>query len=297
MRLYSEEFNKSAFDFNVGIHQVVLDICSPLFSNTCIKHFRYMKMYKNYKYLSIGTNLEYLKYYLQNLKEPGKIFEPARIFSSSQVTRETGKSYFIWPNQYSKDIKDPLFEILYEFNVWNGFTVSKYTDDYVETWSFATDKASESTTQFYVNNLSLFDQFIVYFKKYTSEFTKDINDEKLAVFQNPFNLNCVSSDSLGNKDLKDFLPGKNNITMFKFLCENGKIATLSARELECLFYISSGKTMKSIANIMSISPRTVEVHIQSIKRKTNTHYKAELSNLINLDEMILYKQISTNSLH
>lgn len=255
-----------------------------------------MRMYKNYKYLSIGTNLEYLKYYLQNLKEPGAIFEPARIFSSTSLApNKDNLRYFIWPNQYSKDIKDPLFEILYKFNVWNGFTISKYTDDYVETWSFATDKTSESTTQFYINNLPLFDRFITYFKKCTSEFTKEINDEKLAVFQNPFNLNCVSSEGLSNKILNDVLSAKNNIKMFKFLCENSRISTLSNREIECLFYISSGKTMKNIAKVMSISPRTVEMHINAIKRKTNINYKADLSNLISLDEMILYKQIFKNS--
>ncbi len=42
---------------------------------------------------------------------------------------------------------------------------------------------------------------------------------------------------------------------------------LSPRESECLFYIIRGKTMKSIADIFSISPRTIEKHVESIKRK------------------------------
>jgi two-component system nitrate/nitrite response regulator NarL len=43
---------------------------------------------------------------------------------------------------------------------------------------------------------------------------------------------------------------------------------LSARELEILSYIAEGKISKEIADILSLSPRTVETHRQNIMRKT-----------------------------
>lgn len=43
--------------------------------------------------------------------------------------------------------------------------------------------------------------------------------------------------------------------------------SLSTRELECLFFLLRGKTAKTIARILSLSPRTVEHYIDQIKSK------------------------------
>lgn len=290
MFLTSEKFNKSAFEFNSSIHRFVTLICTPLFQNTCIKHFRYMRMYKNYKYLSIGTCLPYLEQYLQNLKEPGKVFEPDKIYSSpSLLTTRSDLTYFLWPNKYSEEVKDPLFDLLYHFDIWNGFTISRCTDDYVETWSFATSKNEESTTQFYINNLPLLDSFVMYFQERISDFIKEINDDKLAVFQTPFNLNCKINDVKPN--LSDNLVPSNSLSeIFNPLNNNNKISSLSKRELECLYHIVRGHATKKVANIMGISPRTIEAHINSIKRKTKANYKTDLSSLLTLEEIVFLKE-------
>jgi len=44
---------------------------------------------------------------------------------------------------------------------------------------------------------------------------------------------------------------------------------LSMRELEILQWVASGKTQQDIGDILSISPRTVEVHLRSSREKLN----------------------------
>lgn len=51
---------------------------------------------------------------------------------------------------------------------------------------------------------------------------------------------------------------------------------LSARELECLFYLVRGKTSADIAECMRLSKRTVESYIDNIKIKMNCPTKADL---------------------
>jgi DNA-binding CsgD family transcriptional regulator len=51
---------------------------------------------------------------------------------------------------------------------------------------------------------------------------------------------------------------------------------LSARELDCLFYMVRGKTMKETAKALSISPRTVETHVEQIKVKTQLQSRGEI---------------------
>lgn len=51
---------------------------------------------------------------------------------------------------------------------------------------------------------------------------------------------------------------------------------LSKREEECLFYLLQGRSMKLIANILAISPRTVETHIENLKVKFDCNNKYEV---------------------
>lgn len=51
---------------------------------------------------------------------------------------------------------------------------------------------------------------------------------------------------------------------------------LSTREMECLFYMLRGKTVKGIGEILQLSFRTVEDHITNIKRKFNVIRKPDL---------------------
>ena len=51
---------------------------------------------------------------------------------------------------------------------------------------------------------------------------------------------------------------------------------LTERESECLFYLLRGKSTKFIANILNISCRTIEFHIDNIKAKFSCRSKSEL---------------------
>ncbi|EKD54722.1 MAG: transcription regulator LuxR family protein [uncultured bacterium] len=51
---------------------------------------------------------------------------------------------------------------------------------------------------------------------------------------------------------------------------------LSAREIECMFYLIRGKTMTQIATILRLSKRTVEYYLQNIKNKWSCHTKSDL---------------------
>ena len=52
--------------------------------------------------------------------------------------------------------------------------------------------------------------------------------------------------------------------------------SLTSREQDCMSYLVRGKTMKQIAQLMHISPRTVESHLTHIKEKLNCKTKSDL---------------------
>lgn len=53
---------------------------------------------------------------------------------------------------------------------------------------------------------------------------------------------------------------------------------LTVRETECLFLLIRGKTAKEIGKFLTISPRTVEVYVENIKRKMNAISRSDIIN-------------------
>jgi DNA-binding CsgD family transcriptional regulator len=65
----------------------------------------------------------------------------------------------------------------------------------------------------------------------------------------------------------------------RFLIRNNpNSAGLSRREIDCLYYLTKGMTIKEIARNISLSPRTVEHYLESAKLKLNCRTRAELIN-------------------
>jgi DNA-binding CsgD family transcriptional regulator len=55
---------------------------------------------------------------------------------------------------------------------------------------------------------------------------------------------------------------------------------LTHRELQCVKYLSIGKTTEEIAIIFNISKRTIETHIENLKRKFNCYNQFSLGYLL-----------------
>jgi DNA-binding CsgD family transcriptional regulator len=60
------------------------------------------------------------------------------------------------------------------------------------------------------------------------------------------------------------------------LPQSNKLALLSNRERECVYFLSIGYTDKKIAKQLNISPRTVETHISAAKSRLSVATRAEL---------------------
>lgn len=52
--------------------------------------------------------------------------------------------------------------------------------------------------------------------------------------------------------------------------------SFTKRESECLFLLARGATIKRMAQILGLSPRTVEMHVNNLKHKLGVSYKSDL---------------------
>ncbi len=53
----------------------------------------------------------------------------------------------------------------------------------------------------------------------------------------------------------------------------------SRREYESMLWLSRGKTIKEVARILQLSPKTVEGHLAHAKDKTNCTFRSQLLDL------------------
>ena len=61
-------------------------------------------------------------------------------------------------------------------------------------------------------------------------------------------------------------------------------AYFTKREAECMVLLLKGKTINSVANILNLSPRTVEYYLKNMKSKLGCRTKFELVDLVYASE-------------
>jgi len=72
------------------------------------------------------------------------------------------------------------------------------------------------------------------------------------------------------------LQGDDLLPVSYILNNEHKPLPLTDKQENCLFLLVRGKTIKEIAKILNLSPRTVEDHLDGIKTKLGCHYKSEI---------------------
>lgn len=83
-----------------------------------------------------------------------------------------------------------------------------------------------------------------------------------------------------NSTSKTTLPKKKAPPSYYYLgAKYGKIS-FTKREAECMLFFLKGKTINKVAEVLSLSPRTVEYYIKGMKRKVGCRTKFELVDLV-----------------
>lgn len=76
--------------------------------------------------------------------------------------------------------------------------------------------------------------------------------------------------------LDNKLLGKNTKPVSYTLSDSHCPLPLTEKQENCIFLLIRGKTVKEIAKILGISPRTVESHLEAVKNKLNCQNKSEI---------------------
>lgn len=227
---------------------IIENICQPLFNNFEITNFGYVRFYDNGTMLRLSTDHEWTKKYFMH-----EFYNDIDFYSMQDLKEGDLRKSLI----YGTPLKEH-HTALYDHNIWNIIVIYERQQNYGDVWFFGALRQHFQIMNFYINHMNVLEHFILYFRQKSHGIIDNKNNETLITTTiNPF-----SDSGFENND-------KNIFDTKKFYLE-GKYGNIhfSEQEFECLKFLSRGKSIKEIATIIKISPKTVESYIHRIKNKT-----------------------------
>jgi DNA-binding CsgD family transcriptional regulator len=258
----------NALDFARSLVPILQQISEPLFSNTQITNFSYLKFYSDGSVVNLSTDINLIGYrFEENIKY--KI-----LFEAQLKNDDLDKPYmYFWPNQ----VDSQLLGALHSFDIWNGCNIYIPKNNEIEVFSFSSSTKTQDLNNFYINNFNFLTKFIIYFKSHLDIDRTTCNSKIQTDIIFPSIV--LDETKIFNQTSKDFSWGAKKINIAKGI-------DLTHKEIECCYHLSNGLSFKSIANVLALSPRTVETHINNVKIKANCTTKDSLIGYINQKKWI-----------
>ncbi len=252
----------------------VAKIITPLSNTFNIKHFRYLKIYQDGSRVLLSnfpdcTRFMYEEGHYQKMWFDGNFPEylkegchPWDLLSRVEYGREK--------DDFEKEINSVL-------GLYHGLTFVRKGDGFYENFTF-----DSNDPNIYHINKDLLMHFMLYFKANANKLIRASESEKiLAPITKPLMLKPASADST---KITNFL----NQTPINRYYLSGKYSNiyLTTKEVRCVFWLVQGKTAEETACIEGNTAKTVESHIENVKRKLNCYKQTQLISII-LDTDIL----------
>lgn len=237
----------------------VKQICQPLFKSTPFNYFDLTRLDNNGFINELSSNAERSKFIYEKNNSAYYMAPtiPKRLLNNL--------SYYIFC--YEEQKSNFLVEFGKMFQIVNVFIIFEKHSTYTDCYCFGTEAKNIQVINFFLNNIKNLTKFGFVFKEKTANLIKKFSKNKI----------------IPPKICQQINREVNNNTRFniKLLHSEAasKFATLTNKEKEYFEYFSKGYTIKEIAKIFCLSPRTIETHLANIKLKFQVTKKSDLIKL------------------
>jgi DNA-binding CsgD family transcriptional regulator len=220
-------------------------------------YFQYLRCFSDGS-INCLTNFTGLFEYFQQVSDDAPV-----VFSSFSSENENNHSYwFLWDEELPQM---PVQIAREQFNLHNGLTLVRRNKNYYDMIAVALPYEHPNPGSFYLNKLKAIEQFILNFDLQNKEFMQVLNKHSIALPEACRDVNykdmCLTQGRIP-------VIGKNGTTF------------ITIQEIYCLRLLSQGATHKQIAQILKISPRTVDTYLLRIKQRTGFSSKSEMEQML-----------------
>lgn len=254
--------SKNVLDFNQSIRSSLVELCFPLFQGFNLNHFGFTKFYADGRRAILETNENWINSYANT-----SFYEdPSRLDSLIGHMKSVPQHGYYY-NIFTEAPSNPNHVKLFELDMWNSISFYKKEQDAIEIFHISAPRSHNNIVDFYVNKNSLLQHFIYFFK-----------DKMLSHIEPQLPLLPSNHPSLLERNIE---PGEDT-KIKKFLLETSinkffiGDTQISHRQMECLYGLALGGTVKMIAHKLKLSPRSVEAYLNQLKLKLGLLYNADL---------------------
>ena len=251
--------NHNFWDYPLRKHHQLSDqirpLVTPLFDAFEISHFSYFFVTKEGYSACLGTNPEWMEFYLYN-----NLFYHNPFLRSPQLIPE---GLF-----FTQSIQDPEYreskKYAENFGIEDSLLLISKKNEILQGFSFGLNKHDKNYTLF-ANEVSLLKRFCKEFENRAKRSLQELEPVDIRQF-------------IGNTFYKkqDWFSLNENKRKNLLVQLNFKAPNLSPKEKETLSLYLQGETARSIAERLQLSSRTVESYLGNIKNKLNCYQKTAL---------------------
>jgi len=224
-----------------------------------LHHFGHSTVYPDGKFYSLQSTYEWAEYAFIEENMPVTGYRNYD-YIKNEVTlplMDTG-AYLGLSDDEVRIVKE-------RFGVENPMVIFRKQDDHVQVFSF--ELYDKRAYEIFITQFDIFENFIFYYKDKAQNLLKKVAENILTV-PKKFRVHHQST----------VMHQKNLLRPRKYyLRHDGVEVAVSIKEYECLSLLARGWQFKSIARKCNVSPRTVEKHLDRLKKKFNLSSREALA--------------------
>ncbi len=181
------------------------------------------------------------------------------------------QGFFLWDKSELSKSSQTIYQLSQAHNIGHLCTLIRQRDTATDVYHFGTQLGNERINHFYVHNLDLMHKFIDYFSEQLH-----LNDYLIKA--KDFTVHVGNQAEV--KELPLILSREKREDYFRSIGLQPSTPcnlVLTRREYQCGYYLLQGFTSKQIADVLHISPRTVEVYIERLRTRFGSKNKVHLA--------------------
>jgi DNA-binding CsgD family transcriptional regulator len=249
-------------------------VCARFMEAFSITDVGYTKFCSDGKRIIIETSQDFM-HSCQELSLEAEISNFRFYLESFQRTSPNKIYNYLLPCETT----DPLFNLLHQHNICHGISFFIRGEGEVEVVHLASYSLGVKATEFYINDLPTFHEFARFVCEQMK--TKQLQHYEWLQINPLAELICTPIiPDFAAEDAKKFefeilTPPLLHEASCYVMTQAGEVR-VSSREQDCLSLLVAGFSIKEVARMLMLSPRTIESYVNNLRYKTGATSKQEL---------------------
>jgi DNA-binding CsgD family transcriptional regulator len=250
----------------------IQEICKPLFESFNTTYFNFVRRFDDSTEICLTTDPVWTEHFYQ--KRLYKFLLADRFAQKKTIINKL--KVIPWTQFTTSHVRIAQSEL---FGVGIGLTLIFTRIGFTDFFHFGTSNENYQMAELYVSYTDCLIQFAYYFydvaNKIIAESSKDSN--RLLISDRLFKKENEFPNAI-NLDIKKFMI---DAQPKRFLIQNNvEQVLLTKKEIQCITFLTQGKTANDIGDILCMSKRTVETHLKNSRIKLGLGAGSSKSELI-----------------